>query len=99
MFLLQTFGGLSLIRAETREAMGAPRRKPLALLAAIAAKGPAGAPRDWLAGLLWPELSPSRARHTLAQTIYALRRELGDTDVIRGTDTLWLDERLIQTDL
>lgn len=52
MYLLQTFGGLTLLHASTRQSVGAPRRKPLALLALVAARGAGGADREWLAALL-----------------------------------------------
>ena len=37
MFTPQMFGGLTLLHATTRAAVGAPRRKPLAVLALVAA--------------------------------------------------------------
>jgi TolB-like protein/DNA-binding SARP family transcriptional activator/Flp pilus assembly protein TadD len=37
-----------------------------------------GATRDELAALLWPERSSGRARRLLSQTLYELRRQLGD---------------------
>ena len=36
------------------------------------------ATREELLGLLWPERDPERARHSLRQTLYELRRTLGD---------------------
>ncbi|NIQ55016.1 MAG: SARP family transcriptional regulator, partial [Gammaproteobacteria bacterium] len=36
------------------------------------------ASRDTLLGLLWPDRPEDRARHTLNQTLYELRRLLGD---------------------
>jgi len=77
MLLLQTFGGLSLSDATTHTPIGAPRRKPLALLALVAEGRHRGVEREWVMAMLWPELTEARARRALSQTLYALRRELG----------------------
>lgn len=98
-FSLITFGTLTLTRADDGAPVGSARRKPLALLALVAAHGPQGLPRERAAALLWPEAeSPARARHTLAQTLYGLRRELGTTPVLGG-DPLRLDPEMVATDL
>jgi DNA-binding SARP family transcriptional activator len=97
MYLLTTFGGLRLMHATTRQEIGAPRRKPLALLALIAAAGERGAERDWLAAMLWPELSEPRARRALSQTLYSLRREL-DVDVLRGVHRYTIDPSTLTSD-
>jgi DNA-binding SARP family transcriptional activator len=97
-YTLITFGNLVLVRAEDGTAVGAPRRKPLALLALVAAQGPAGLARERAAALLWPEAESARARHTLAQTLYGLRRELGAAPVLPG-DPLRLDPGVLSTDL
>ena len=97
MYVLTTFGGLRLMHAATREEIGAPRRKPLALLALIAAAGERGAERDWLAAMLWPELGETRARRALSQTLYSLRREL-DVDVLRGTLRFTIDPSRLTSD-
>ncbi len=87
---LQTFGHLSLIGPNAALA-AAPRRKPLALLAVVAAHMPNGLPRERLLVLLWPESTPDRARQALNQSIYTLRTELG-VPVIVGTSVLRLHE-------
>jgi DNA-binding SARP family transcriptional activator len=98
-YTLVTFGTLALVRADDGTAVGTPRRKPLALLAIVAAHGAQGIARERAAGLLWPEAeSPARARHTLAQTLYGLRRELGAAPVLAG-NPLRLDPEVVQTDL
>lgn len=52
-----------------------PRR--IAILAALAASGPAGLTRDKLIALLWPEGEDERSRRNLSQLLYAMRTELG----------------------
>jgi DNA-binding SARP family transcriptional activator len=97
MYLLQTFGGLTLTHATTHQLIGTPRRKPLALLAIVAASGDRGVERDGIATMLWPELDEMHARRALSQTLYALRRELGD-DVLRDSPRLTIDPTKLTSD-
>jgi DNA-binding SARP family transcriptional activator len=97
MYLLNTFGGLTLVNAATREMVGAPRRKPLALLALVAAAGERGAERDWLATMLWPEVDELHARRALSQTVYSLRRELG-VDALQSGPRLTIDPATLTSD-
>jgi DNA-binding SARP family transcriptional activator len=97
MFLLRTFGSLTLAHAATGTAFGAPRRKPLALLALVADAGTRGAAREWVVATLWPDLGEARGRRALAQTLYALRKELG-TDVLTGDDRLGVDSSRLSVD-
>ena len=65
-----------------RAVLAQPKR--LALLAYLSAARPSGFhSRDTLLALLWPELDQEHARAALRQTVYVLRRELGD-DVFVG---------------
>ncbi|HEU6452216.1 MAG TPA: BTAD domain-containing putative transcriptional regulator [Gemmatimonadaceae bacterium] len=95
MLRLRTFGACCLQRADGSSI--ALQRRPLALLAFVAA-GADGASREKTLGVLWPEVDQERARHSLAQTLYALRRSCS-AEVIRGTNVLQLDASLITTDL
>jgi DNA-binding SARP family transcriptional activator/TolB-like protein len=95
MLRLRTFGAAGLQRADGSSI--ALQRRPLALLAFVAASAD-GASREKTLGVLWPEVEEERARHSLAQTLYALRRSCG-AEVIRGTNVLQLDASLITTDL
>jgi len=97
MYLLRTFGGLTLTHATTHQIVGAARRKPLAVLAIVAASGDRGVERDAIATMLWPELDEAHARRALSQTLYALRRELGD-DVLRDTPRLTVDPTKLTSD-
>jgi DNA-binding SARP family transcriptional activator/Tfp pilus assembly protein PilF len=97
MFLLRTFGGLSLERD------GAPidkltgSRKPLILLAILAADEVVS--RDRLLALLWPESDTQRARGSLRQTLHALRQALGEGDIVAGTVELRLNPKRIGSDV
>jgi DNA-binding SARP family transcriptional activator len=97
MLLLQTFGGLTLSDATTHTPIGAPRRKPLALLALVAEGRHRGVEREWIMAMLWPELTEARARRALSQTLYALRRELS-ADVLLDNPRLVLDPTRIAVD-
>jgi DNA-binding SARP family transcriptional activator/TolB-like protein len=96
MLRLRTFGASGLQRADGSSI--ALQRRPLALLAFVAAAGADGASREKTLGVLWPDVEEERARHSLAQTLYSLRRSCG-ADVVRGTNVLQLDGALITTDL
>jgi DNA-binding SARP family transcriptional activator len=69
------------------------------MLAVLAASGERGVSRERLAGLLWPDSDDERARHSLRQALYELRRELG-VDVVRAeTAAVALDPSRISSDV
>jgi DNA-binding SARP family transcriptional activator/tRNA A-37 threonylcarbamoyl transferase component Bud32 len=89
MLRLTTFGGLALRPDGSDDLMGAPGeqalpRRGLALLVLLAAAPEAGVSRDSLVAYLWPESDEERARAALRQTLFALRRELGNPDLLAG---------------
>lgn len=88
--LLRTFGALTL-EAESTAAAPAVAPRPLALLAVIAAAGSRGITRDRILGILWPDTEEEQARHTLAQTLYLLRRGTG-RDWLASTTPMRLHE-------
>lgn len=98
-FRLRMLGGLMLAGTSTSEALGATRRKPLALLAVLAVAGELGMTRDKLASLLWPEGDQEKVRGVLKQTLYSIRQELGVDDVVTGNQDLRLNPERIETDL
>lgn len=99
MLRLKTFGGLSLHRSGVPvEGAGAQRRR-LALLALLAAAGDRGLSREKILGLLWPESDLERGRKSLAQAVYALRKEFGAEELITGTTELRLGWDGFTTDL
>jgi DNA-binding SARP family transcriptional activator len=76
------------------------RPKLVALLAYLTLARPNGFHhRDTLLGIFWPELSQRRARHALSQTLYMLRRSLGEGVVItRGDEEVGLDQERFWND-
>jgi len=91
---LKTFGGLSLDRSDA----SGLRPRVLGLLAILAAAGSKGVTRDRVMAVLWPETDEDRARHALSQTLYSVRRDLGDVIVAAGA-TLRLDPEQITADV
>src|SRR6266571_5107862 len=78
MIELRMLGTLDLKGADgraVRSILAQPKR--LALLAYLAVH-PAGARRDSVVALFWPELDTAHARGALRQSLRFLRRELGD---------------------
>jgi DNA-binding SARP family transcriptional activator len=95
---LKVLGGLAVHR-DGRALSGAlaqPRR--LAILALLARGGQGGVPRDRLISTLWPDVEEERARHTFNQTLYAIRREIGDDEVIIGMRELRLNTEILSVD-
>jgi adenylate cyclase len=105
MLKLRTFGGLALEGENGLPPGSSASRRSLALLALLAASGNEGLSRDKILGYLWPESDTERARHALAQSLYALRRELkgdlqGEDPVLAGAgDTLKLNPGQISVDV
>jgi DNA-binding SARP family transcriptional activator/TolB-like protein len=54
--------------------------------------------REKILALLWPDEADDRARRTLNQAVYSLRRDLGTDDVLLGSKDLRLNLDLIQVD-
>ena len=98
MLRLRTFGGLAVDRRGVPVAETTGQHKALALLALVASSGTRGASRDQLAAWLWPESDSDRARGALSQTVYSLRKQLGQPDLFDGTRTLKLNPRVITCD-
>ncbi|MGE0555658.1 MAG: BTAD domain-containing putative transcriptional regulator, partial [Gemmatimonadales bacterium] len=96
---LVTLGGLVLLE-DGRPVEGAGvRGRSLALLGLLARSGDAGCSRDKLMAFLWPESEAARARHSLDQALYTLRRVLGPEGFVTGPATLALDPRVVASDL
>lgn len=99
MLRLKVLGSLSVTR-DGRPLSGAlsqPRR--LAVLALLARGGQSGVPRERIVATLWPDVEDERARHTFNQTLYAIRREAADDEVIVGMRELRLNTDLMSIDV
>ncbi|HUF30019.1 MAG TPA: tetratricopeptide repeat protein [Gemmatimonadaceae bacterium] len=101
MIRLITLGAVDLHTADGRtlqSLLAQPKR--LALLAYLAMATPRGFHRrDTLLGLFWAESETERARHSLNQAVYALRRILGESVVTsRGSEEIGVDPSLLWCD-
>lgn len=99
MLLLRTFGGLSLENGGRPIVGAAGQRRPLAVLAVLAVAHGTGVSRDRLCALFWPDSDSDRARGSLKQTLYALRRDVGEQELILGTSDLRLNPDVITSDV
>jgi len=62
--------------------------KPLALIAYLTCAPDRSAPREHLIDLLWGGVEPEAAKHALRQTLWYIRKRLGDRHLIAGGDVL-----------
>ena len=87
---LNTLGRLQVFRGSEELTSYSVRGTRCALLLHIAFEGETT--RDAVMGLVWPESSPENARHSLSQTLYELRKDLGESwvestgEVLRAGD-------------
>ena len=98
-YSLRTLGGLALRGGPAGELLAEGRRKPLALLALLAGAGELGVTRDKMVAYLWPEGDGEKARGALKQTLYLLRQELEEPELIVGGADLRLNPAVIAVDL
>jgi ATP/maltotriose-dependent transcriptional regulator MalT/DNA-binding SARP family transcriptional activator len=78
-----TLGGFRLaLSGEIVRQSGKPQKRPLELLKALAAQGPAGATAQGLGALLWSDAEGGGIRKTLEITLHRLRKLLGRDDAV-----------------
>ena len=77
----------------------ASQQRRIALLAVIASSPGGSISRDRLLGLLWPDRDERTARHLLADSLYVLRRTLGDEAIIASADAVRLSPEFVWTDV
>src|SRR5690349_19271106 len=64
--------------------------KPLALIAYLACAPERSVAREHFIDLLWGDVEPEAAKHALRQTLWYIRKRLGDRLLISGGDVLTL---------
>lgn len=99
MILLRLLGGLSLETDRARERGFEVYPARLAVLSILAAFGGEGISRDRLSSLLWPEKTLDRARGSLKQALFLLRRDLDEGELTVGKATLRLNSSRVESDL
>jgi len=78
------------------------RRKARALLAYLALRPGQPLPRETVVALLWPDVDPAEARHSLRQTLTVLRRDLAPLRwpaALLGGEALCLPAALVRADV
>jgi DNA-binding SARP family transcriptional activator len=99
MFALELLGTASL-RGDTRPVpVAAQQKRPLGLLAILGLAGRQGLSRDRIEAYLWPESSGAHARHSLDQTVYAIRHALGSDFILSTGRELRLNPEFVRTDV
>jgi DNA-binding SARP family transcriptional activator len=68
--------------------------KPLALISHLAASPNRTGSRDHLINLLWTNLDPPEARRAVRQTLWFIKRKVGDDLLVATNDHLTLDARV-----
>ena len=98
MFLLELLGTLSLRDDARPVPVSAQQKRPLGLLGILALGGKRGLSRDRIETYLWPESASAPARHSLDQTVYAIRNALGSDCILATGRELRLNPDLIAVD-
>jgi DNA-binding SARP family transcriptional activator/tetratricopeptide (TPR) repeat protein len=99
MIRLRTFGSVALERDGITLTGRNTQRRRLALLVLLACARRKPVSRDRILGLLWSEREAERGRHTLAQLVYELRRDLGASILVGGAEDLFLDSSAMTSDV
>ncbi|MGZ3333608.1 MAG: BTAD domain-containing putative transcriptional regulator [Gemmatimonadaceae bacterium] len=98
MLVLELLGTVSLRNETPPVPVSAQQKRSLGLLAILALAGRQGFPRDRIEAYLWPESSAPLARHSLDQTVYAIRHALGSDFILSTGRELRLNPDLVQVD-
>ena len=97
---IHTFGCLS-VRGDNGSPLAGAAAQPrrMAILALLARAGERGMSRDKVLALLWPDVDAERGSRTLAQALYALRKDLAAEDAIVGSKELRFDPGVVTSDI
>jgi DNA-binding SARP family transcriptional activator len=99
MFVLKVLGGAALERGGVPVTGRAVHRRRLALLALLASARGRMVRRERLIGYLWPEHPGDAARHLLSESLYILRKTVGEDMFVSAGDELALDPATVRSDL
>ena len=98
MAQLKLLGGVSLTGPDGPVVGRAAQRHRLALLALLARSRDRTLPRERLMAFLWPEADPERARGLLNESVYVLRKALGEGALVTAGDSIRLEPAAITSD-
>ena len=99
MFHLEILGGATIRGPEGPLSGPAVQRQRMALLAILAVADDPGVSRDRILGILWPESPEDKARRSLSNALYELRRNLGDEAILASGDALRLNPVIVVSDV
>ncbi|HET7463793.1 MAG TPA: BTAD domain-containing putative transcriptional regulator, partial [Longimicrobium sp.] len=99
MFFLKLLGCAALERDGVPVSGRAVHRRRMALLAVLAAARGRMVGRERLIGYLWPDHPGDAARHLLSESLYILRKALGDDAFVAAGDEIALDPAVVGSDL
>ena len=99
MLYLRTLGALRLDLPDHASGGAVNQRRPLTLLAYLAAAGDGGVSREQLIAVFWGDTDIESARGALKQHVFAVRKATGMSEIIVGRDRLWLNPEVVRADL
>lgn len=99
MFKLRVFGGAALDGPAGLLSGPVVQRRQLALVAFLALHGPRPVSRDKVLAHLWTDARTERARRSLADAVYIVRRAMGDAAIASVGDELVLNAGLVWSDV
>lgn len=99
MFTLKVLGDPVLMGPDGPVTGRATYKRRMALLAVLAAARGRPVSRDRIIALLWPEHASDSARHNLSESLYVLRRELGDAVFVSVGDEVALGPEVVGSDV
>ncbi len=97
---LKLFGAPQVLRNGMALHGKATQRRRIALLALLATAPSRALSRDRLIGLIWPERDAAQARKLLSESLYVIRRELGEAVLdTSGGDLVTLNSDAVKCDV
>lgn len=99
MYTLRLFGTPVLEGPDGPVSGRVTQKRRIALLAFLARAERRTVTRDLLAATFWPESDTKRARHNLADSIWIVRKALGDDVLVADGDRLTLAPDVVTTDV
>jgi DNA-binding SARP family transcriptional activator len=98
LFILKLFGGAALEGPEGRLRGKPTHTRRVALLAVLAMSRGRMVGRERLIALLWPEASSESGRASLSESLYVLRKALGEAAILTAGDEVGVNEAMLETD-
>src|SRR5215213_3515966 len=99
MFTLNLLGGAAFQGKNGPVSGKAAHKRRVALLAILAAARGRTVGRERIIGLLWPEHRTDAARHLLSESLYVLRKELGENAFVSSGDEVGLNAGVLRVDM